>query len=143
MSERFKQDGISFACPPNWRLEREDNDGGWTVVLQSPGTAFLTITYDGNMPLTEQMAETALQAMQSEYPELEAEPNIETVAGQMAVGHDMQFFSFDLTNTCWTRSLYAGGGTVLVLCQSNDLELEEYEPVLRAVCASLRVEEEE
>ena len=33
-------------------------------------------------------------------------------------------------------------GTVLVLCQTNDLELEEYEPVLRAICASLRVEEE-
>ena len=60
----------------------------------------------------------------------------------MAVGHDIQFFSLDLTNTCWTRSIDSAIGTLLVLCQSNDLELEEYEPVLRAICASLTVEEE-
>jgi hypothetical protein len=30
---------------------------------------------------------------------------------------------------------------VLVLCQSNDLDLEQNEPVLRAICASMRVEE--
>jgi hypothetical protein len=142
MTRRFEEDGISFAYPEDWRLEREESDGGWTVVLQSPGTAFLTLTYDGNMPLTEEMAEAALQVMRSEYPELEAEPSMETLAGQMAVGHDMQFFSFDLTNTCWTRSLYAGGGTVLLLCQTSDLELDDYEPILRAVCASLRVEED-
>jgi hypothetical protein len=142
MSNQFAEDGISFAYPETWRLEREQSDDGWTVLLQSPGTAFLTLTFDGSMPLTEEMAETALEAMRAEYPGLEAEPCLEAVAGQMAVGHDMQFFSFDLTNTCWTRSLYAGGGTVLLLCQTSDLELEEYEPVLRAVCASLRVEEE-
>ena len=60
----------------------------------------------------------------------------------MARGHDISFFSLDLTNTCWTRSFYSGAGTVLVLCQANDLELDDYEPVLRAICASLEVEEE-
>ena len=33
----------------------------------------------------------------------------------MAVGHDINFFSLDLTNTCWTRSLYGDRGTLLVL----------------------------
>ena len=40
------------------------------------------------------------------------------------------------------RSFYSDAGTVLLLCQANDLELEEYGPVLKAVCASLRLEEE-
>jgi hypothetical protein len=142
MSQRFAEDGVSFDYPETWRLEREESDSGWTVLLQSPGTAFLTLTLDSSMPLAEEMAGAALEAMRAEYPDLEAEAAVETLAGEMAVGHDMQFFSFDLTNTCWTRSLYAGAGTLLLLCQSNDLELEEYEPVLRAVCASLRVEEE-
>ena len=69
-------------------------------------------------------------------------PQVDTLAGQMAVGHDIQFFSLDLTNTCWTRSIDSAAGVVLVLCQTNDLELEQYEPVLRAICASLTVEEE-
>jgi hypothetical protein len=142
MAKQFRQDGISFRYPDNWRLEREEADGGWTVSLQSPGTAFMTVTCDGNFPTPEEMADTALEALRSEYPGLEAEARVETLADRMAVGHDMQFFSFDLTNTCWTRSLDSAAGTLLVLCQVNDLELESYEPMMRAVCASLRVEGE-
>jgi hypothetical protein len=141
MSSRFEREGISFSYPESWRLEREESDGGWTVLLQSPGTAFLTLTCDTNMPPPEEMAETALGALREDYDTLEAEERVETLAGQMAVGHDITFISLDLTNSCWTRSFYSDAGTVLVLCQSNDLELEEYGPVLRAVCASLRAEE--
>jgi hypothetical protein len=142
MSKHFAEDGISLSFPESWSLEREESDEGWTVLLQSPGTAFLTVTFDSSMPPAEDMAETALEAMRAEYANLEAEPAIETLAGQMAIGHDMQFFSFDLTNTCWTRSLYADAGTILVLCQTSDLDLDAYEPVLRGICASLRVTEE-
>jgi hypothetical protein len=31
---------------------------------------------------------------------------------------------------------------MLVLCQINDLELETNEPILRAICASLELEDE-
>jgi hypothetical protein len=142
MARQFRADGISFRYPDNWRLEREEGDRGWTVSLQSPGTAFLVITYDPGQPAPEEMIGAALQALRSEYPGLEAEARVDALAGQMAVGHDINFISLDLTNTCWTRSLYGGSGTVLVLCQANDLELEQYGPVLRAICSSLAVEDE-
>jgi hypothetical protein len=142
MASLFERDGISFRYPETWRLEREANDGGWTVTLQSPGTAFLTLTLDESMPAAEEMAEAALAALREEYPTIEAEAQVERLAGgQMALGHDINFISLDLTNTCWTRSFCSETGTVLVLCQSSDLELEQYGPVLRAVCASLTVEE--
>jgi hypothetical protein len=143
MSKQFEEDGISFSYPENWRLEREEAEDGWTVAVEGPGTAFMTVTLDTRMPVTEEVAATVLEALRSDYPDLEAEPCVETIAGQMAVGHDIEFFSFDLTNTCWTRSLYTGAGTLLLLFQANDLELEEYGPVLRAICASLKVEREE
>jgi hypothetical protein len=139
--KQFHEDGIAFQYPENWRLDREATDDGWTVLLQSPDTAFLVVSYDPNLPTTEEMAETALEALREDYPELEAEPHVDTLAGQMAVGHDVRFFSLDLTNTCWIRSFYGDAGTVLVMCQSNDLELEQNEPILRAICASMRVEE--
>jgi hypothetical protein len=140
MSKHFQEDGISFDYPEGWRLEREEAEDGWTVSVQSPGTAFLTVTFDAQMPDTRAVAEIVLEALRSDYPNLEARPRVEALGGQMAVGHDIDFFSFDLTNTCWTRSLYTDSGTLLVLAQTNDLELEEYEPVLRAICASLKVE---
>jgi hypothetical protein len=142
MPAMFERDGIRCQYPENWRLETSDSESGWTVSLQSPDTAFLMLTYDDSMPDREEMAQTALEALQGEYPSLESEESYESVAGQPAFGHDVRFFSLDLTNTCCVRSFYSGGGTVLLMWQLNDLELETNEPVLRAICASLRVEED-
>jgi hypothetical protein len=141
MIAEFEDKGVRFRYPTNWRLEREDTENGWTVSIQSPGTAFVTVTLDEESPTTEAMAQTALDALRDEYPELEADDRLSSIAGQPAVGHDIRFFSLDLTNTCWTGSLYCASGTLLILCQTSDLELEASEPVLRAICASMEVEE--
>src|SRR5262249_2381203 len=106
----------------------------------SPGTAFMLLRCDDSMPPAEEVAETALEALRADYPELEAEPRVEQLAGRTAVGHDVRFFQFDLTNTCWTRSFRSDAGTVLLLCQASDLEEDTYVPTLKAVCASLAVE---
>ena len=142
MTKQFNEDGVSFRYPSDWTLEREDGEHGWTVSLQSPDTAFAVISCDEEMPDTGEVAEVVLDALKADYPDLDAEPCVDTLAGQMAVGHDIQFISFDLTNTCWTRSFYSDAGTILVMCQTNDLELEKNEPALRAICASLSVEED-
>jgi hypothetical protein len=142
MAAQFDEGGIRFRYPENWRLEREENDSGWTVSVQSPGTAFMLVALREDMPSTENVAETALEALREEYPDLEADDCVDSLAGQPAVGHDIRFFSLDLTNTCWTRSFYSANGTVLVLCQANDLELDDHGPILRAMCASLEVDDE-
>jgi hypothetical protein len=141
MALQFDENGIRFQYPENWKVERENSDAGWTVSLQSPDTAFLMISQREAIT-TEQMVETALEALREDYPDLEADECVDSLAGQPAIGHNIRFFSLDLTNTCWIRSFYSAGGTVLVLCQSNDLELERTEPILRAICASLEVDEE-
>lgn len=142
MSAVFEQEGIRFSYPENWRMEREDSENGWTVSVYGPGTAFLLLSYDEDMPEAERMADTALEALREDYPDLEADACTDTVAGQPAYGHDIRFFSLDLTNTCWTRSFYTSRGTALVMWQVNDLELELTEEVLRAICASMEVAED-
>ena len=110
-------------------------------MVQSPETAFFLLTYDDDMPEIGLMAETALEALRADYPDLEAEEALESLAGQPAMGHDIHFFSLDLSNTCCTRSFYSESGTVFVMWQTNDLELERVEPIFKAMCASLHVEE--
>lgn len=142
MTQEYRDEVIAFRYPDNWNLEREEYESGWTLTLQSPGTAFLTLTCDENMPTIEEVAETTLEALKEDYPQLEAEVAVETIAGQMALGHDIQFFSLDLTATCHTRSFYGAGGTLLLMCQMVDVEEELYEPVIKAVCKSMEVVEE-
>jgi len=142
MALQFDEDGIRFRYPENWRLEREENDAGWTISLQSPDTAFMVISLRDDISSTDEMAETTLAALREDYPDLEADECIDSLAGQPAIGHNIRFFSLDLTNTCWTRCFYSAGGPILVMCQSNDLDLEKNEPLLRAICASLEVDEE-
>jgi hypothetical protein len=140
--KEFSEDGLSFSYPDDWRIEREPGDDGWAVTLQSPGTSFALVRLDRQMPTTEEVAATALEALKEDYPDLEAESAIDMLAGEMAIGHDISFFSLDLAVTCWTRSFYGAAGTVLVLCQFDDLDQEISEPALRGICASMRTEEE-
>ena len=135
----FHADGVRFQYPESWSMTREDGDNGWIVTVQRSETAFFILRLDDQMP--DVAVKTALDALRSEYPELEAEEVHETIAGQSAVGHDIQFFSLDLTNTCCTRVLTCEMGTLLAMWQADDLELDEVEPIFRAICASLRVDE--
>ncbi len=141
MVTQFQEEGVRFRYPDQWKLEREETEEGWTVHLQSPETAFMLICLRTDLPTVEELAESALDALRQEYQDVEFEETEGTLAGQPAVGHEIRFFSFDLTNTCWTHSLYCEAGTLLLMCQTNDLELETHGPVMRAICASLEVDD--
>jgi len=142
MPTQFHEGSIRFLFPENWTLEKQESEGGWMAAVQSPETAFLLISLDASLPDTESVVATAVAALREDYPDLETDECVDSVAGQPAVGHEGRFTSLDLTNTCWLRSFYCVEGTVLVLWQVNDLELERSGPVLRAICASLQVDED-
>lgn len=137
MAARFQADGIAFQYPENWQFEQEVQESGWTVTVQSPDTAFLTVTFDAEKSDIGQMADSALATLVEEYPGLEAESVVESIADQPAIGHDVQFFSFDLTNTAAIRAFQTEGGAVLIMWQFNDLEQERSELVLKAICKSI------
>ena len=137
----FHEAGVRFQYPESWQLTRDDVDGGWTVSVQSPDTAFFMLTFDEGMPDTDVVAETVLEALRAEYPDLEAEDALESLAGQPALGHNVRFFSLDLTNIACTRCFYSDTATILVMWQANDLELDQVEPIFKAMCASLRLED--
>jgi len=141
MAGVFRKDGIRFQYPENWTMTREDAENGWTVSVQNKETAFFMLTFDSQMPEVGLVAETVLDALRADYPDLEAEDALESIAGQPALGHNIRFFSLDLTNTCCTRSLYSETGTLLLMWQASDLEFENVEPIFQAICKSLKIEE--
>src|ERR1700736_4638157 len=111
MAAEFHAEGIHFQYPENWQLVREENEEGWTVSVQSPETAFLMISLRADMPTTDEVAGTALEALRETSPDLEADESVESVAVQPALGHNIRFFSLDLTNSAWTRTFYSPNGT--------------------------------
>ncbi len=135
----FERDGLRFRYPENWRLEENAATEGWSVTIQSPKTAFLLVNVYPDRPAVKEVLETTLAALREDYPDLEVREASERIAGHQAKGLDVQFFSLDLTNSCWIRGFRAQQSTVLVLAQTNDLELESAEPVLRAIRASVEL----
>ncbi len=143
MVSTYHDRGICFQYPANWKLEQEETERGWTLLLQSPNTTFFLISCDYGIPPTEQVLHTVREALKADYPDLEIVDRMETLAGAPAPGYDIQFISLDLTNTCCVRSFYSEEGTLLVMWQGADIDLETTGPVLRAICKSLELEEEE
>ncbi len=139
MAASYEREGIRFQYPENWRVETSESAEGWSVAVHSPQTAFMLLTVSRDRPPVEETLETTLSALREDYPDLESEESTERIAQHRAQGRDVQFFSMDLTNSCWLRSFRTSATTILILSQTSDLELELMEPVLRAIRASLEV----
>jgi hypothetical protein len=137
----FERSGIRFQYPDNWQLDVEDTGDGWTVTLQSPETAFLLVSLRPDAEGATELADESLAALKAEYPEVDAEAAVGSLAGQPAVGHDIDFLTLDTAIICWTRCVETTAGPLLVLCQTSEYDRAQNEPVLRAICASLQVED--
>lgn len=137
----FERSGVRFRYPSNWTLDTDDAGDGWTVTIQSPDTAFALVSLRPDAEGPEQVAEEALAALKAEYPGLEPIEATGTVAGAPAIGHDIDFLTLDTTITCWTRCIDTTGGPLLVMGQVSEYDRERNEPVLRAVFASVELDE--
>lgn len=141
MTEVFERDGVRFRHPGGWEIEVEEEGESWTASLQGPGTAFLVVSFVPEVEDPGDLVDAAVTGLKDDYPELEAEDAVDTLAGQPALGADVRFVHFDLTNTCWIRAVPAADGAILILAQCTDEELDDQGEVLKTVMASLTVEE--
>ena len=140
MNVVYDNSALRFAYPDDWELVETPSDDGLTISLQSPGSMFIFVTlYDRQVP-PQRLADEALAAMREEYPDLDACPVSQTIADWPAIGHDVNFFSLDLTNTCWIRAFVSGRRSVLVFAQTNDLDLDGGDQFFRAICESMELE---
>ena len=83
MAARFDRDGMSFSYPENWNLECEDTPAAGPLPCKKVGTPLFCccrITKICREP--EEVAQTTLEAMRAEYPDLESDEVVESLAGQ-------------------------------------------------------------
>jgi hypothetical protein len=144
MIQTFERDGIRFQYPANWTVETDGDkgDGEWTVSVQSPETAFLLMSLRPDADTPADLADQTLDALKAEYKEIDAANTVETLAGRVAIGHDVDFMTLDTAITCWTRCVDTPAGALLLMCQTSEHDRARNEPVLRAVCASLMIDED-
>ncbi|MEW4568872.1 hypothetical protein AB1L88_13490 [Tautonia sp. JC769] len=123
MTGRFDEHGIRFEYPADWNVEVDSDGEKTTVSVHSPnGVAFALVAIDETCPEPSEVAGQALDAMEQEYPDLDAFPVIESIDGHQAVGHEVEFMSLDATNSCSIRCYRTPRRTVLVFGQWSDLE---------------------
>jgi hypothetical protein len=143
MIAEFNRSGVSFRYPANWQVEKENaSESEWTVSLQSPAMAFILFSLRPDARDPADLADQTLDALKTEYKELDAENRLETIAGQLAIGHDVDFLTVDSAITCRTRCLNSPAGPLLIMAQVSEFDREQNEPVLRAIVASVQVEQE-
>lgn len=136
----YEKLGVRFLFPDNWRLdESEAYEGYDCVTIQSPETAFWSITIHPPGSAPQKLVDTALAAMRREYQDLDCQPIRETIAGAESTGYDLNFYCLDLTNTAHLRAFAGESGSYLVICQAEDEEYETVAPILRAITSSLTV----
>jgi hypothetical protein len=134
MTGIYEDRGIRFEYPGDWELEVTDEGPLTTVAVQAPGgLAFALVTVDDSCPAPADVADQALEALREEYPVLDAVPALEAINGYRAVGHDVEFISLDMTNSCTIRSFRTSRRTVLLFGQWSDLVSDEAETALIAV----------
>jgi len=139
MSQTYSCPTFEFLFPDGWEVAESQSREGLTVNLQSPYSMFVFVNCYNREMKPEALADQALKTMAEEYDELDSVPISESIAGRPAVGHDVNFFSLDLTNTCWIRTFNSGRHSILIFAQANDLDLQQSELAFRGICASLKL----
>jgi hypothetical protein len=142
-SEVYEDHGVRFEYPSDWELEVTDDGEVTTVDVQHPnGIAFLLVRIDESCPDPALIADSALEAMREEYPDLDAVPVVETLDEHRATGHDVDFFSLDISNSACIRCFDTPRRTVLVFGQWSDLGEENLPELVDGMLRSLEETED-
>jgi hypothetical protein len=134
----FSRFGIRFQYPANWQLH-EDQVEAWPVSLslQSPGTAFWSLTLYRKLLPVETVAEEALAALRAEYSDLDVAVSPLTTSQGEGRAYDLNFYCLDLLIAGRLQVFDYHDHTFVILSQAEDREFDRSQLVLRAITESL------
>lgn len=138
----FTRGGVRIQYPPPWTVETDDDGPAWSATFLSRETAFVLASLRPDVDHPAALVDEALAALKAEYKELDADPVVENIGGQPAVGYDVDFLSVDTSVSCRIRGLNTPDGPLLLMAQVSELDRERNEPLMRAVLQSVHFEDE-
>jgi hypothetical protein len=144
VSTRFYEDhGVRFEYPSDWEVEVTDDSSEVIIGVQEPsGLAFVLVTIDESCSDPADVAETALEAMREEYPDLDAVAMVETIGEHDIIGHDVEFFALDIANAAIVRSFGTPRRTILFFGQWTELGDNNLADMIRGMVSSLEETED-
>ena len=139
----YEDHGVHFEYPSDWQLKESEDGPVTTVEVEDPGgLAFALVRTDESRPDPADLADEVLEAMRQEYPDLDAVPALVTIQDHCATGHDVEFFSLDVTNGATIRCFRTPRRTVLVFGQWSDLGEAQLPELIRSLFRSVEEMEE-
>ncbi len=133
----FENYGLKFVYPENWKLFEEGENWPKEVSLESPSGALWTLHLYEPAKDPKQLIQGAMEAIQEEYEQVEAEFVQEPIGPAVAEGCNLTFFYLDLLVVCQVRSFTWGDRTLLMISQAEDRDFQELDPVFQAMLVSL------
>jgi len=140
LGAHYDHGGIRFRYPNDWTLTEQHHGDESVITVQSPETAFWSISIFRDRPFAEHVMESALDAFRDEYAEFDVYPSSQTIRGHDAVARDIEFVCLELLNSAFLRAFETDRATVLILYQANDSELESLRTVMEHISASLKLD---
>ncbi len=131
-------DGVRFQYPDDWELTREPSGRDVTFHLQTPGTAFWSLTLLTSRPPAGDAVEAAVLAFREEYPEVDLYDGPELMLEGPAAGCELDFVYMDLVNSAVIRAESTSIFTALVIFQAETKEFETIQAAMDQVTASLK-----
>ena len=135
----FERSGFRVTYAEHWELFDEQlTQEPSTVSLQSPGSGFWSLATYPESSSPADLAAEALQAMQTQYSDLEFEslPDESWISDE-ALGYELNFFCLDMVVTARILTFRSQKQSLLVHWQAEAQEFEQAEGVFRAITLSL------
>lgn len=140
LNAEYAEHGLRFSYPQDWELSEQREGDEISITVNSPQTAFWTVTLFLDRPDPKRVMKAALDAFRQEYPELDVYPVKTRVCGQVSLARNLDFVCLELLNSAWLRTLRTPDFTIFVLYQAHDAELKVNGPILKQITKSMEVD---
>lgn len=129
---------LQFRYPENWTISEETEEGQTiSVTAESPDSAFFAINRYRDSRGPQQVLDEAVQAMKSDYDEVEMEDASMEINKQIYPAQLIRFYYLDLLVTCHFIAIQNGKETLLIHSQAEDRDFDRLQMVFKAMSQTL------
>jgi hypothetical protein len=141
MPATYDKIGLRFQYPDNWKLSEDIDEIPRSVVVSSPDGAFWSVDVHPFSVDLDMVLEQMLNAMRTEYDDLETEPHEGEIQGEPTKGHNMAFYCLDFLVACQIRAFKHGHAVYVTTYQAEDRDFDKLKLVFDAITTSMLSEE--